>query len=656
MGNGLSPYSHLNVLYATPTGPGYIGAALLSDRQVVCGPHWPDTENENGLASVHTPAGAYDLAAVAARLPHNQQPELVVVWTDATLSNLPRNLAAFSCPKVLVVGDTHHGPQPLRKMIQYAGAEPFQTLLTINNRQHIPLFREAGLPLQWLPGLNAQVFPGPFQEERRAGLVFVGQVGKWHPRRKYLLERLQEQGIPVQIGQSSGAEAARRYASFQASFHCTLNGDLSFRFFEVLSAGGFLLADALGPQSGLHELFRDGEHLVLYHSLPDLLDKARYFLAQPAAAGAIARRGFAEFWRRHSPEIKRRELLDLVFNGRLPAAYQVPNPVRRVMTGGFAPSDKSWGKFGIYEYVQELRGRQEEVSLLLSPGLDPGLVAALTDFPRLRSVLWQPEDEEQRAKRQIWDLGIFPLPVALSLDLHCRRGYRCSRLVVTEVTTDREEILLRRLSLAGYQPEIMETAESFQVFRLSETDRRLNIGGLQAHPLWEIFSIEPGRDVDHAGDARDLSRFPAETFGEIYASHVLEHFAYYEVLPVLKEWEPRVLRPGGRLRLSVPDMDKLAALYLDKQRFTVNDRYVLMIMLFGGQTTAHDCHYAGLNEDFLRAFLEVAGFPNVQVVTELGVFDDTSKKTFQGSPISLNIVAIKGGKEVGCVGGVSGIR
>ena len=130
-------------------------------------------------------------------------------------------------------------------------------------------------------------------------------------------------------------------------------------------------------------------------------------------------------------------------------------------------------------------------------------------------------------------------------------------------------------------------------------DRRLHIGGQEPRAGWEIFDVRPGPHVDHVGDALDLSRFADASFTEVYASHVLEHFDYKdELLSVLAEWH-RVLRPGGVLRVSVPDLDILAHLLLQRHTLDVNQRFQVMRMIFGGHTHDHDYHRVGLNEDFM---------------------------------------------------------
>jgi len=172
-------------------------------------------------------------------------------------------------------------------------------------------------------------------------------------------------------------------------------------------------------------------------------------------------------------------------------------------------------------------------------------------------------------------------------------------------------------------------------------ERRLHIGGVVREAGWEVLNASPGAHVDHVGDARDLSRFAEGTFQSVYGSHILEHIDYNGPLQAaLKEWA-RVLAPGGTLYVSVPDLDVLCELFLLKDKLSVDQRFQIMRMIFGGHTDPHDFHQAGLNEEFLTIFLRDAGFTDIRRVESFGLFQDTSEMRAGQVLISVNLIAHK---------------
>jgi len=66
-----------------------------------------------------------------------------------------------------------------------------------------------------------------------------------------------------------------------------------------------------------------------------------------------------------------------------------------------------------------------------------------------------------------------------------------------------------------------------------------------------------------------------------------------------------------------------------------------MRMLFGGHVDDSDYHLVGLNEEFLRRYLNMAGYTDITKVQEFGFFDDTSSMKYKGRNISLNMTAVK---------------
>lgn len=87
---------------------------------------------------------------------------------------------------------------------------------------------------------------------------------------------------------------------------------------------------------------------------------------------------------------------------------------------------------------------------------------------------------------------------------------------------------------------------------------------------------------------------------EIRASHVLEHFPRADVVAVVTDWV-RALKPGGTLRLAVPDFRKVAEDYLAGK--PGNPQGYIM----GGQVDAADYHKTLFDRDDLRAVMAAAG-------------------------------------------------
>ena len=171
--------------------------------------------------------------------------------------------------------------------------------------------------------------------------------------------------------------------------------------------------------------------------------------------------------------------------------------------------------------------------------------------------------------------------------------------------------------------------------------RKLHIGGHVRTPGWEVLDANPGPCVDHVANASDLHGFEDNSFVQIYASHVVEHFDYQnQLIETLKEW-CRVLAPAGTLCVSVPDLDTLARLFIDRSLLSVQDRFLVMRMIFGGHMDKYDYHLVGLNEEFLGYYLQAGGFTGIRRVPGFGLFQDTSCLQMKNTPISLNMIAFK---------------
>jgi hypothetical protein len=359
----------------------------FGDEQVNCGPDWKDEKDAQGrYISLATPAGIYDLAAVASKLPPEQAPDLVVCLVDASWRNLPRNLAAFKCPRVVLVGDTGHMQFPLVRMMQYLAAEPFNRIVLPYDRHHASIFRTAGFQwLHWFPGVtfphSDAVVKAARGSRRQPVLAFTGQLGKYHPRRCRLVEALKKAGLPLSVKPISQAEALRFYGSSLCGFNASLNGGVNLRVFEILAAGGALLTDRIAPAAGLDQILKEGQERVSYTGAEDLVEKALALMGEPRQAAAVGSAGAAWFDRTMNEERRRTAFHALAFDGRdLPEfEFSAAEKGRRLFDGSLPRLVQA---VSVYEGVQELHRVKETVRIGLDSSVPADFASLCLTLPR----------------------------------------------------------------------------------------------------------------------------------------------------------------------------------------------------------------------------------------------------------------------------------
>jgi predicted SAM-dependent methyltransferase len=162
------------------------------------------------------------------------------------------------------------------------------------------------------------------------------------------------------------------------------------------------------------------------------------------------------------------------------------------------------------------------------------------------------------------------------------------------------------------------------------------------HPAFINVDVAPFAHIHHVHGVERLPMFRDETADLIYVCHCLEHVSFLETERVLREWR-RVLKPGGILRISVPDFDCILAIYEAFQ----HDIAAIEKTLMGGQNYAANFHKAVFNRAHLARLLEAAGLVNVRPWTpgsgDLTTFDDWSGRSVKvegrAFAVSLNLEA-----------------
>ena len=175
---------------------------------------------------------------------------------------------------------------------------------------------------------------------------------------------------------------------------------------------------------------------------------------------------------------------------------------------------------------------------------------------------------------------------------------------------------------------------------------KLHLGcGAKYIPGYVHVDAAPHEHVDHVGAVEQLGFASDGSVDLIYACHVLEHFGRHEYRGVLQEWR-RVLKPGGVLRVAVPDLAACAQLYCDG----VVEIAAITGLIVGGQRDQYDYHKMIFDEPSLTTALLEAGFREVRPwdwrETEHAHIDDYSQAYLphmdkvHGRLVSLNLEAI----------------
>ena len=146
--------------------------------------------------------------------------------------------------------------------------------------------------------------------------------------------------------------------------------------------------------------------------------------------------------------------------------------------------------------------------------------------------------------------------------------------------------------------------------------------------------------------------YQPETVDVIYISHVLEHF-YRISIPLLLQKFFNILKPGGILRLAVPDWDAVVERYNETK-----DLDEVIKLIYSNHHVPFDGHYHIWNFDTINRDLLSVGFTNIYKYdwkqTEHSNIDDFSRAYLPHDPeaiktgnfnnhklMSLNIEAIK---------------
>ena len=151
-------------------------------------------------------------------------------------------------------------------------------------------------------------------------------------------------------------------------------------------------------------------------------------------------------------------------------------------------------------------------------------------------------------------------------------------------------------------------------------------------------------DHIHSNDIVNLP-FEEESVNLIYASHVFEYFDREEASTVLQTWK-KSLKPGGIIRLAVPNFEMYSKLYNEK-KITLNQCIGPLYGKWKMTDTQNIYHKTTYDFFSLRQLLQNVGFKNIRIwdwkKVDHGIYDDYSQSYIphmdkeNGQLMSLNI-------------------
>lgn len=182
---------------------------------------------------------------------------------------------------------------------------------------------------------------------------------------------------------------------------------------------------------------------------------------------------------------------------------------------------------------------------------------------------------------------------------------------------------------------------------------KLHLGcGKRFIPGFVHVDLDDFPHIDHRHAIDTLPMFADGSAELIYCCHAFQYFDWVRAADVLAEWR-RVLRPGGVLRLAVPDFEALVALYQE-----TGDLAKVIGPLFGRMPISSPTgsrtifHHTTYDLKTLTRVCEAAGFRDVRRydwrATEHAGVDDFSQAYHphmdkaHGRLISLNVEATRG--------------
>lgn len=159
--------------------------------------------------------------------------------------------------------------------------------------------------VEWLPhGVEPRAFPNTPKAPKKYDVSFVGHLVS--QERIDFLDRMFEEFPNFWFGkklsryvknENQADDCADIFRKSRIVLNPPTKADVNMRLFEATASGSFLLTEWV---PGIDDLFEDGKHLVLYKTVEEAIEKAKYYLEHDKEREAIAKAGMEHTLKHHT--------------------------------------------------------------------------------------------------------------------------------------------------------------------------------------------------------------------------------------------------------------------------------------------------------------------------------------------------------------------
>lgn len=227
---------------------------------------------------------------------------------------------------------------------------------------------------------------------------------------------------------------------------------------------------------------------------------------------------------------------------------------------------------------------------------------------------------------------------ALKID-KAKRIFTRSLIVISKAIKDNPSAILNPKSAKSMVHLIKNVISQDKFYSVNTKKSKqvkivLGCGPLPIHPMhykwiddtWIFTDLLPTDKKIVKMDARKIP-YSNKSVDALYASHLLEHISHLETEKTLKEWY-RVLKPGGKLTINVPDIEWACEKFLanyQKHQSTGSSAYQnyqeLLLVFYGHQYSEGEYHKTGFTQRSLKEYLKKAGFRKINIAKTIDDHD-----------------------------------